>query len=134
MSDPNFDLFALPVQALATDEVVFTDPDCSLEQCAKHMTEAGVGLLVLGSKDSVVGVVSERDIVSAVAAGLDLAATHPTVQGPEELLWTAPESTVGHVSRMMMQKYVRHVLVTDASGDGIGGVVSARDLLVAIPS
>jgi CBS domain-containing protein len=75
------------------------------------------------------GVVSERDVVRAIAAGSDPAMTSALEIGWTELSWCEATATVAEVAEEMMERYIRHVLVKN---DGrLVGVVSARDLLGA---
>jgi CBS domain-containing protein len=119
----------LPVSILATDTVARVEPGASLGEVARAMTDADVGLLVVGRGDDVLGVVSERDIVRAVAAGDDLSATTAMDIAHTDLAWCDPSATVAEVATEMMERYVRHVLVED--GGRLVGIVSARDLLGA---
>ena len=59
---------SLPVSALCADTVLRVDPDADLWSVAAALAAAEVGVLVVGSGDDVCGVVSERDIVRALAA------------------------------------------------------------------
>jgi len=93
------------------------------------MTDADVGLLVVGRGDDVDGVVSERDIVRAIAAGHDPNTTTAMEVAHTDLAWCDPTATVAEVATEMMERYVRHVLVED--GGRLVGIVSARDLLGA---
>jgi CBS domain-containing protein len=119
----------LPVSILATDTVARIAPDASLADVARAMTDADVGLLVVGRGDDALGVVSERDIVRAVAAGADPDATSAMDLAHTDLAWCDPTATVAEVATEMMERYVRHVLVED--GGRLVGIVSARDLLGA---
>ena len=119
----------LPVSILATDTVARVAPDASLGAVARAMTDADVGLLVVGRGDDVDGVVSERDIVRAIAAGHDPNTTTAMEVAHTDLAWCDPTATVAEVATEMMERYVRHVLVED--GGRLVGIVSARDLLGA---
>jgi CBS domain-containing protein len=119
----------LPVSILATDTVARIAPAASLADVARALTDADVGLLVVGGGDDVIGVVSERDIVRAVAAGDDLDTTSAMDIAHTDLAWCDPTATVAEVATEMMERYVRHVLVED--GGRLVGIVSARDLLGA---
>jgi CBS domain-containing protein len=88
-----------------------------------------VGLLVVGTVDQVEGVVSERDVVRAVALGQVPETTAVIEVATTRLVWCDLTATVDEVAELMIEQYVRHVLVED---DGrLVGVVSARDLLGA---
>ena len=107
-------------------------PDSSLLDAVKQLVDGGFGLLVVGTAEQVDGVVSERDVVRAIAAGRDPATTVVTDVARSRLVWCEPTATVEEVATLMMTEYVRHVLV--GSDDQLVGIVSARDLLGAYAS
>src|SRR5262245_742422 len=120
---------ALPVTTFAADTVVRIAADADLWTVAVTLTDAGVGALAVGKRDEVLGVVSERDLVQALAAGRDPSTTTAIDIAHTTLVWCDAASTVAEVAEEMMEHYVRHVLVED--GGQLIGVVSARDLLGA---
>jgi CBS domain-containing protein len=103
--------------------------DVTLQQAAEALVADDVGLLVVGTADQVEGVVSERDLVRAVALGHDPRTTLVRDVATRRLVWCDSTATVAEVGELMMEQYVRHVLVEDA--EKLVGVVSARDLLGA---
>lgn len=119
-----------PIASVLGDEVVFVEPHVSIRSAARTLERAGVGLAVVGSRDAVVGVVSERDIVRAVAAGLDLDEKLIDAIETEVLTWATVESTIDQVAEEMLMHYLRHVLVADLDGH-LAGVVSMRDVLAS---
>jgi CBS domain-containing protein len=62
---------AAPVGMFAADAVVTLPADSTLQGVADELAGDQIGLVILGSVDDVEGVVSERDVVRAVAEGLD---------------------------------------------------------------
>lgn len=127
---PLFEAGSMPVATVSTDNVVLTAAGRTLAQAARLMAEADVGLVVVGSTDRVEGVVSERDIVRAVAAGRDPASVTVGEAAHTEVVRCDPTDTVAQVGAQMMREYVRHVVVEDGDGHLLG-IVSARDLLGA---
>lgn len=123
-------LGTLPVSALVASGVAHITPDADLIAVAIALTEAEVGALVVGDRpDEVAGIVSERDVVHALAAGRDPTTTTAADIASTTIVWCDLTATVTEVSAEMMDQYVRHVLVED---DGaLVGIVSARDLLGA---
>jgi CBS domain-containing protein len=121
-----------PIIVYTSDEVASISPKASLLDAVKELVAGGVGLLVVGTPESVQGVLSERDVVRAIAAGRDPAATPVADVARSGLVWCEPTATVAEVATLMMTEYVRHVLV--GAGDQLVGVVSARDLLGAYAS
>lgn len=121
------DVADLPVSVLTGEPVATVSPDATLLEVAREMADRDVGALVVGRPDAVHGVVSERDIVRALAAGRDPAATRAADVANTDLVWCDTTSTVAEVAAEMMERYVRHVLVEEEGR--LVGVVSARDLL-----
>lgn len=119
----------MKAEVVARKPPITATPDARIKDIAKIMAERRIGLVVIVDKnqpDYAVGVVSERDIVKAVANNLDLnrpvkdIMTSPviTVEGSEPV-WT--------VARIMRQHNIRHVVVT--RGGKLYGVISIRDLV-----
>jgi CBS domain-containing protein len=120
---------ALPVAALTADVVDRVSADANLWEVADALVEADVGALAVGHGDDVEGILSERDLVRALAARRDPWTTTAMDIAHTRLVWCDAESTVAEVAEEMMEHYVRHVLVEN--GGRVVGIVSARDLLGA---
>ena len=126
---PRFGSGDAPVTTFMGEEPVLVAATTTLREAAIALQEAGVGLLVVGERSRVEGVVSERDIVRAVAEGTDLDATTVADVETRDLFWATEDSTVGDVVEEMMEDYVRHILIGDNTG--LVGIVSMRDVLAA---
>lgn len=116
------------VMNLLSEVVVYVDSTESVRDAAVRLRSADVSLAVVGDAQRVLGVVSERDIVRAVALDLDLDATVVDAIESENLKWATVDSTVDDVAEEMLENYLRHVLVGHDDGS-LAGVVSMRDLL-----
>lgn len=112
-----------------TGDVVMIATTSSVHDAARAMAEASVGVVLIGTHDDVTALVSERDVVRAVAAGRDLDALAAKDIGATRLIWIDAGNTIGDAAEEMMEDYVRHVLVRGA--DGLVGVLSIRDVLSA---
>jgi CBS domain-containing protein len=119
----------LPIAAFAADTVARVAGDADLWAIAEALVEADVGALAVGDGDHVRGIVSERDVVRALAARRDPSNTRAIDIAHTRLVWCDAESTVAAVAEEMMEHYVRHILVEDRGR--VIGIVSARDLLGA---
>ena len=103
------------------------DRNESMAGVAKKLLEKRVGALAVVDGTTVVGVISERDVVRAVAGGAD-----PTTLKAFQYL-TATVKTArttddtDDIARQMLDAGVRHLPVTD--DHGLVGMVSIRDLL-----
>jgi CBS domain-containing protein len=109
---------------------VIIEPEASLVDAAKLMSSHRIGLLVVVDpldKAKMVGVLSERDIVTAVSRG-------GSIYSPIENLMTKQVISVSKralidEAAMTMSKFsVRHLVVVDDDGK-LFGVVSVRDII-----
>ncbi len=125
----NFSGADAPITAFMSEEVALVDPTTTLRDAAIVLDTEGHGIMVVGDIDNVEGVVSERDVLRAVALGIDLDRSTVADIESTHLKWATPDSTVGEVVEEMMEGYIRHVLVGDETG--LVGVVSMRDVLAA---
>jgi len=119
----------LPVSTFAGEMIRRVEPDADLWDVADRLVEADVGAMVVGDDRDIKGVVSERDLVRALAARRDLGTTTAMDIAQTRLVWCDANSSVAEVATEMMEHYVRHVLIEDEGR--FVGVVSARDLLSA---
>jgi CBS domain-containing protein len=110
-------------------EIVTISADASLKELAELLSMEGVGSAIVGVPGEVEGIVSERDIVDAVAAGKDPATTLVSAIASRQVAWADAGAPVAEVAAEMFDHWVRHIPV---ERDGrLIGVVSARDLLGA---
>ena len=118
-----------PVIVYAADAVITMPGDSTLSAVAKELSDDEIGIVVIGAPGNAKGVVSERDVVRAVAKSLDPTTTLAADVANSTIVWCDHSATVHEAAELMMAHYVRHVLLED---DGrLVGIVSARDLLGA---
>jgi CBS domain-containing protein len=121
-----------PVSTLVAAPVAKVAPDATLLEVADAMKAASVGALLVSEGDGATGIVSERDIVHALAGKRDPATTRARDVSSTSIVWCDATATIAEVAEEMMECYVRHVLVEDRGR--LVGIVSARDLLGAYAS
>jgi len=102
------------------------DPATPLAAAASRMNDRGVGAALVLSGDHVSGILTERDILRAVASG--------GVEGTHVAAWMTREpetidagDTTGHAASLMIHGGFRHLPVLD--GGNAVGIVSIRDLM-----
>jgi CBS domain-containing protein len=109
-------------------EVVSARPDQTLEAAAKLMSERRIGAVLVREGDEVVGILSERDIVRAVAAHGAAALGMPIASAmTREVVFGQPADTVGKVLALMTERRIRHLPVKD--GGRLIGLVSIGDVV-----
>lgn len=118
---------SLPITALTGDVVAKIEPDASLDAVADALVAGEIGALVVGTGERPEGIISERDLVRAIADRRDTATTTAGDIAHTKLIWCDASATVHEVAGEMMNRYVRHVLVEEEGR--LVGIVSARDLL-----
>ncbi len=117
----------LPISTVTGDPVARVAADASLADAARALVTENVGAIVVGDDDSPGALVSERDVVRAVAAGMDLESVRAIDVASTKLVWCDADATIDEVATRMMDRYIRHILV---ERDGaLLGIVSARDVL-----
>jgi CBS domain-containing protein len=121
-SDPG----SFRIDVLINDTVVCVEPTTVLRDVAAVLISNSIGVVVVGSQDSPTGIVSQHDIVRAVADGAPASTTAAEI-AHTKLFWCEASTTVAEVATQMMSQYVRHILVEE--GGRLSGIVSARDLL-----
>lgn len=114
------------------DAMYSAGPDESVYDAIKRMAQHNIGaLLVLGSNDALVGIISERDYTrnvmlkgkSSRETPISEIMTAPVVCG-------GPEQSLEEAMALMTEKRVRHLPVVQ--DDSVIGVVSIGDLVKAI--
>lgn len=118
------------VRSTPWDEPVSVPPATTLRHVAQLLHACRIGAVIVradADRDLDVGVVSERDIVAAVADGCDLDEVLARDVMTPGLVSVDVGDPLAAVVDAMMTHRVRHVGVTD--GDEVVGVLSVRDLL-----
>lgn len=108
-------------------------PEAGAVEAARVMNERRVGALVVRrAHGRLEGIISERDIVIALAEMGPEAAERPvrTLMTPAERLITCtPSDTIDHIMAVMTDRRVRHLPVLD--GGRLAGIVSIGDVVKA---
>ncbi len=121
---------ARPVLEFVSDDVTTLLPTTTLREAAVALRRDDVSFAAVGVGAAIEGVISERDLVDAIAMGLDIDETAVEIVESDSLKWATATSTVDDVAEEMLETYVRHILVCNEDGT-LAGVVSMRDLLTA---
>jgi predicted transcriptional regulator len=122
MADPNE-----PVREIMSRGAISVDDKLTLRSLASVLAELDIGVALVGRPDGTVGIVSERDLVRALADGADSDEVWASDVMTEDLVLAEPEEPIVEVAARMASEHVRHVAVVERGT--IVGVVSARDLL-----
>ena len=110
-------------------DVVTAAPNTTINQAVALLAENKIGVLVISaSGKSVDGILSERDIVRALAEqGNDLGSTDAATLMSRDVVSCAPGDTIESLMGLMTERRIRHLPVLE---DGIlAGIVSIGDIV-----
>jgi CBS domain-containing protein len=103
-------------------------PLISVVAAAKEMERHRIGAILVIERDQIVGIFTERDLLSrVVAAGLDPEATLIEKVMTRDPVTVASSTTVEEVMALFTNKRFRHLPVVD--GGRLVGLVSIGDIL-----
>jgi CBS domain-containing protein len=110
------------------DAVFAIAPDLPLGEACGELDRLRVGALMVCDNDKVVGVLSERDVVKAVARDGQPALARPVSSYmTSEVIFAAPGETVAILMGRMTDRRIRHLPVLR---DGrLAGVISIGDIV-----
>ena len=118
------------VQALVARPVMYVHPNDTLKQLAATFVEESVGAALVRGPHGAIGLVTERDIVRALAEGASATRTTVSEIMSEELITVGPNDDVLDAAHRMLDAEVRHLPIME---NGVAaGMVSARDALRAL--
>jgi CBS domain-containing protein len=107
-------------------DLLSVGPELRLSEVAQRMVDKDVGAVLVTEDERLIGILSERDVLRAVAEGAGESATVGDwmTRNPETL---EPDETTQHAAVLMIHGGFRHLPVTE--GDKVVGMLSIRDLM-----
>jgi CBS domain-containing protein len=107
-------------------DLLSVETSLSVTEVAQRMVDRNVGAVLVVEEGRLAGILTERDVLRAVARGLrdttrvaDCMTPHPETIGPDD--------TTEHAAVLMLHGGFRHLPVVE--GDDLLGVISIRDLV-----
>jgi diguanylate cyclase (GGDEF)-like protein len=99
----------------------------SIAVTTQRMWDKKIGCLLVNNKEGrLAGIVTERDIVRATAAGLDLNKTAVADIMTKQVISCSPDTTPRKAREIMVANHIRHLPIAD--GDIAMGIFSIRDV------
>lgn len=117
----------MKIKQFYSRRVFKADAEESLMEAAARMDEHSVGALVVFEGESLLGMISERDLTRAIAQGADPKSTLVAQYMSLRVLTAHEEETSAEVAQRMLEAGIRHLPVLN--GDGVVGTISIRDVL-----
>lgn len=110
------------------DAVYAVGPDLTLAEACAELEARRVGALMVCDGDTVVGVLSERDVVRAISRDGKAALDRPVSSFmTADVVFAGPGETIAILMTRMTERRIRHLPVL--SGGKLTGVISIGDVV-----
>jgi CBS domain-containing protein len=110
-------------------EFVVAAPEDTLGEVAERMTGLNVGSVVVKDYGRLIGILTERDLLKAMAARVHSSEARVRQFMTENPVTAAPDMDCEDAEQLMLDRGFRHLPVVD--GDEVVGVVSLRRVVAA---
>lgn len=114
------------VSEIMTSAAVTDQPDDTLAEAARKMWKQQTGSLLVLDGEDLVGIITERDMLKAVATGVSFQDTHVSELMTKDLITVGPGTSLREAAKIMADRWFRHLPVVD--GGKLVGIISQRDL------
>ena len=94
---------------------------------ARKLWEPQTGSLLVLENDDFVGILTERDVLKAVATGASLTETPVSQVMTKDVVTVGPGTSLREAARIMAEHWIRHLPVRDNAK--LVGIISQRDLV-----
>ena len=130
MSREDFDYSSILIQDIMTRALITVNSATTVLQIAKMMEQGGIGAIFVKENDNPVGIVTDRDFATKIAAN------NLSLDTPAEKIMSSPLVTINHnepisaAAERMTNKKIRKLAVTE--NGKIIGVVTSTDLVTQL--
>jgi CBS domain-containing protein len=127
MSPEDFNSSSILVKDIMTKALISVNPTTTSLQIAKMMEQGGIGAVLVKENEDLVGIVTDRDFATKIAAN------NLPLDTPVEKIMSSPLITINHdvsisaAAEMMSNKKIRKLAVSD--NGNIVGLVTSTDLV-----
>lgn len=116
------------VREAMSSQVLVVGPEHTLRQTAQMMAARRIGsAVVIDPESEGIGIITERDLLNAIGAGLDPDAERTATHITWDVVYAGPDWTLQDAALAMARGGFRHLVVMD--GDEVLGVISVRDIM-----
>lgn len=113
-----------------TRATVTDSPADTLRSAAARMWAQQTGSLLVMAGEELRGILTERDVMKAVARGMDVEITPVSAVMTGNVITTAPDAELQDAAARMAERWIRHLPVLEAGR--VVGMLSQRDVLGAL--
>lgn len=119
------------VKDVMNKNVVVAESDVTIREASKVMSKYKIGSLVVMKEGTIVGMLTEGDIMESVASDRDPDTTIVETVMSEKVFTVEPEQTIEAAADIMVQNKIKKLPVVE---DGqLKGILTASDIVVVEP-
>ena len=111
-------------------EPIEVAPEDTLGEVAERMSHANVGAVVVKDYGRLIGILTERDMLKAMAARVHTSEARVRQWMTEDPITASLDTGVEEAARTMLENGFRHLPVTDETGRVVG-IASLRRVVAA---
>jgi CBS domain-containing protein len=111
-------------------EPIEVAPEDTLGEVAERMSEANVGAVIVKDYGRLIGILTERDMLNAMAARVHTSEARVRQWMTEDPITASTDTDVEAAARTMLEHGFRHLPVLDESGQ-VTGIASLRRVVAA---
>jgi len=127
MSREDFNQSSILIQDIMARALISVNPSTTAHQIAKMMEQGGIGAIIVKENDNPIGIVTDRDFATKIAAN------SLPLDTPAEQIMSSPLITINHnetisaAAERMSSKKIRKLAVTE--NGRIVGIITSTDLV-----
>lgn len=116
----------MKVSEIMTKATVTDAAQDTLAEAAARMWNAQTGSLLVMEGEHLLGILTERDVLRAIAHGMDPLQVPVKDLMRTDVITVGPQTTLKEAAKLMATKWIRHLPVVE--GSRVVGILSQRDL------
>jgi CBS domain-containing protein len=120
----------MKLSEIMTQEVEIIQPDDTLRLAAQKMRDRDIGFLPVCDGDSLMGVLSDRDItIRAFADGMDISVMLGRDLMTTPAIYAFDDQDVTEAAKIMGENQIRRLVILGRENERVVGVISLGDLV-----
>ncbi|MEM0139177.1 MAG: CBS domain-containing protein [Ferroplasma sp.] len=119
---------SLEIKNIMQKQPVYISEQSTIIDGAKKMHDSNKGSLLIGEPSILKGIVTERDIIKAIAEGKKVTDRIMAIATTNNLIFIDESALITKAAVLMSKHNIRHLIVKNTEGM-VSGILSTRDLL-----